>query len=107
MAIDHVLRNAVEHNDTDTPRIEVTTRPPGGESSDLYLTVADNGLGIPAQQREVLVEGEETPLKHGNGIGLWLVNWIITRSGGRIAFDENDPRGSRVTLALSPVHRIE
>ncbi|MFC7132728.1 MULTISPECIES: PAS domain-containing sensor histidine kinase [Salinibaculum] len=107
VAIDHVLRNAVEHNDADTPRIEVTVRPPSAESSEVYLTVVDNGPGIPAQQREVLLEGEETPLKHGNGIGLWLVNWIITRSGGRITFDENDPRGSRVTLALSPANGIE
>ena len=107
VAIDHVLRNAVEHNDADTPRIEVTVRPPGGESSEVYLTVADNGPGIPAEQREVLLEGEETPLEHGSGIGLWLVNWIITRSGGRITFDENDPRGSQVTLALSPASRIE
>jgi PAS domain S-box-containing protein len=102
VAIDHVLRNAVEHNDAETPRIDVTVRPPGAESSDVSLTVADNGPGIPVQQREVLLEGEETPLEHGNGIGLWLVNWIVTRSGGRIAFDENDPRGSRVTLVLSP-----
>lgn len=107
VAINHVLRNAVEHNDADIPRIEVTVRPPDVESGDVYLTVADNGPGIPAQQREVLLEGEETPLKHGNGIGLWLVNWIITRSGGRITFDENDPRGSRVTLALSPANGIE
>ena len=56
----------------------------------------------PAVDREVLLEGEEAPLEHGNGIGLWLVNWIVTRSGGRIAFDENDPRGRRVTLVLSP-----
>jgi PAS domain S-box-containing protein len=107
VAIDHVLRNAAEHNDADTPRIVVTVRPPGAESSDVYLTVADNGPGIPAQQREVLTDGEETPLKHGNGIGLWLANWIITRSGGRISFDENDPRGSRVTLALSPASGVE
>jgi len=26
------------------------------------------------------------------------VNWIVTESGGGISFDENDPRGSVVTL---------
>jgi PAS domain S-box-containing protein len=107
IAIDHVLRNAIQHNDSDTPRIEVTVRPPGRQSSDVCVTVADNGPGIPAQQREVLLEGEETPLKHGNGIGLWLVNWIITRSGGQITFDKNEPRGSRVTLSLSPADEID
>ncbi|MFB6296940.1 MAG: PAS domain S-box protein [Salinirussus sp.] len=101
VAIDHVVRNAVEHNDADRPRVAVTVDPPtGGEY--VEVTVADNGPGIPEHEREVLREGER-PLKHGSGLGLWIVNWIITRSGGRIEFEENEPRGSRVTLALPPV----
>jgi PAS domain S-box-containing protein len=102
VALDHVVRNAVEHNDADSPRVEITARPPATDTGYAEVTIADNGPGIPEQERAVLLEGEETPLEHGSGLGLWIVNWIVTRSGGRITFGENEPRGSRVSLALSP-----
>ena len=95
----HLLENAVEHNDADAPRVTVTVRSSADEGH-VDVTVADNGPGIPAHERATLLEGEERPLRHGSGLGLWIVNWIVNRSGGRISFDDNDPRGSRVTLTL-------
>lgn len=102
VALDHVVRNAVEHNDSDEPRVEISVGEPDSGDEYVEVTVADNGPGIPEQEREVLLEGEETPLEHSSGVGLWLLNWIITRSGGRVVFHENEPRGSRVTLSLPP-----
>jgi signal transduction histidine kinase len=102
LAIEHVLTNAIEHNDADSPHVAITVRPPPTDDGYVEITVADNGPGIPKQEREVLLEGDEEPLKHGSGLGLWIVNWIITRSGGYIEFDANDPCGSRVTLNLPP-----
>ena len=102
LAIEHVVRNAAEHNDAVDPQVEITVRTPDSESEAVELTVADNGPGIPTDEQEVLLEGEETPLKHGSGLGLWIVNWIITRTGGRIKFERNEPRGSRGTLVLPP-----
>lgn len=102
LAIEHVVRNAAEHNDAANPQVEITVRTPDSESDAVELTVADNGPGIPTDEQEVLLEGEETPLKHGSGLGLWIVNWIITRTGGRIEFERNEPRGSRVRLILPP-----
>lgn len=102
LAVEHVVRNAAEHNDTATPWVEITARTPATDAGVVELTIVDNGPGIPTDEKEVLLDGEETPLKHGSGLGLWIVNWIITRTGGRIAFESNEPRGSRVTLALPP-----
>jgi PAS domain S-box-containing protein len=102
LAVEHVLTNAVEHNDSDTPHVAITARLSAPSAEYVELTVADNGPGIPRQEREVLLEGDEEPLKHGSGLGLWIVNWIVTRSGGYIEFDTNDPRGSRVTVYLPP-----
>jgi len=102
LAVEHVVRNAAEHNDAATPQVEITTQIPATDAGVVELTVADNGPGIPTDEKEVLLDGYETPLKHGSGLGLWIVNWIITRTGGRIAFERNEPRGSRVTLALPP-----
>jgi PAS domain S-box-containing protein len=100
VAISHVVRNAIEHNNADSPRVRIHLDEDGPESDYLHLCVEDNGPGIPEQEQQVLLDGEETPLKHGSGLGLWLVNWIINRSGGRIRFEQIDPRGSCVKLII-------
>lgn len=92
-AIDNVLENAVEHSDRSNPTLEVTVE---SDSEAVEILVADDGPGIPQDERAVLESGRETSLEHTSGLGLWLVNWIVTRSGGELFFEENEPRGSVV-----------
>jgi signal transduction histidine kinase len=63
-------------------------------------SVADDGPGIPEMEIEVLESGEETPLAHSSGIGLWLVNWLTDHLNGQISFENREPRGSIVTVRL-------
>ena len=93
-----LVENALEHTTADVPRVELTVR----EMSDgtVELSVADDGPGIPEREREILAAGTETQLEHGQGIGLWFVNWAVTQLGGEIQFRENDPEGSLVTVRL-------
>lgn len=103
-AVSNVIENAVEHNDHESPRIDVSIRT--GEGSDfIALVVADNGPGIPEDERAVLREESETPLYHSSGMGLWVANWIITESGGRITFEDNAPRGTIVRIELLAADR--
>jgi signal transduction histidine kinase len=99
-AVGNLLNNAIEHNDAEQPSVRVSVEPTDGDGRYVRIRVADNGPGIPEAEREVLREGTETPLEHGSGLGLWIVYWIATMSGGDITFEENDGRGSVVTLAL-------
>lgn len=92
-----LIENGIDHSDRDEPNVEITIRRENGE---VTLSVADDGPGIPEQDRAVLLEGEETPLRHGRGLGLWLAHWGMVRLGGSLAFSENDPRGSVVTLRV-------
>ncbi|UTF52093.1 histidine kinase N-terminal 7TM domain-containing protein [Natronosalvus rutilus] len=94
-AIDNVLKNAVEHSDRSTPSIEVTV---DQTETTVDVIIADDGPGIPAVEQEVLTAGRETSLEHASGLGLWLVNWVVARSGGDVEFAENEPRGSIVRL---------
>lgn len=64
------------------------------------MVVTDDGPGIPERERTVLDSGTETQLEHGRGIGLWFVNWAVTRLGGELEFARNDPTGSVVTVRL-------
>ncbi|UPV99038.1 sensor histidine kinase [Halorussus gelatinilyticus] len=101
-AVENVCENAVEHNDADpTVSISVESVTDDGEEW-VRVAVADDGPGIPDHERAVLTDGGETDLEHGSGLGLWLVHWVVERSGGRLSFAENDPRGSVVRMDLRP-----
>ena len=65
------------------------------------IAIADSGPPIPEMERDVLGDdGEETPLYHGGGLGLWLVKLLIARSGGTITVAENSPAGNIVRIEL-------
>lgn len=85
-AVTELVENAVKHTD-ESPRVEITvTR----SQRTFEIRIADNGPGLPADEQEVLKEGEETPLAHGSGLGLWMVHWIVTRHNGTIDAAVND-----------------
>lgn len=96
IALDELLTNAVEHSDTDEPTVTVRVREGDGFSA---VEVADDGPGIDPHELSVLEEGEETALKHGSGVGLWVVSWTVEQFGGRLQF-ENGDRGCTVTAWL-------
>ena len=100
-AIENLLDNAVVHNDGTSPTVwvEVATEERDGEPV-VAVRVADDGPGIPPEEVDVLRRGHETSLEHTSGLGLWLVHWIVTESGGSVTFEERDPRGSVVEMTL-------
>ncbi|WP_207591179.1 PAS domain S-box protein [Halomontanus rarus] len=99
-AIFHIVENAVEHNDMPTATIDIALET-NHEDGTLLLSIADNGPGISEEERELLQEEQEiTQLRHASGLGLWLVNWVVTQSGGSLSFGTNDPRGTVVTLEV-------
>lgn len=102
ISVENLLDNALEHNDADRPWVKLTVEPASEPGEYTRLRIADGGPGIPEAELEALREGSETPLKHGSGLGLWLVHWAVTAAGGTVTFEEREPRGSVVTLALHP-----
>lgn len=106
-ALDGLMENAVEHNDLpqDERRVEVRARRDDDDAA--LLEVRDNGPGIPEEELDVLRRGEESALYHSEGIGLWIVKWILNRIGGNIEFEHLEPRGTAVTVRLRTVPRRE
>ncbi|ATW86828.1 PAS domain S-box-containing protein [Halohasta litchfieldiae] len=98
-AVTNLIENAVEHNDSETPEVDVVvTHCP--ETDRVELTVSDNGPGVPEAEQRVITAGIETPLEHISGLGLWLVKWIVEGMDGELAIENTDPRGSVVTLSF-------
>jgi len=96
-ALRHLVENAVEHNDGASPRVVIR-----GEqtASDVRLVVADDGPGIPESERAVIEAGEEAPLEHATGLGLWGANWAVQTAGGSLSFGVSDLGGTAVTVTL-------
>lgn len=95
--LSELVENAVKHNDQPDRRVDIEV---AESDRGVELAVRDNGPGIPENERTVLLEGEETPLNHGTGLGLWLVYWGVKRLGGSLRFTAADPRGSVVTVTV-------
>jgi len=105
VAVKELLDNAVVHNDQPEPEVTVTTRLSRQKQSEKWIDIeiVDNGPGIPDQELETIKQGEETPLQHGTGLGLWIVYWTVSLYGGEVSFVDNSPCGTAVVLSLPRV----
>ncbi|MFB6360701.1 MAG: PAS domain-containing protein [Halobacteriales archaeon] len=96
-AIDEAVENAVVHNDADQPfvKLEVSRR---GEHW-IDIEIEDNGPGMPEHEIEVLEAGE-TALDHADRLGLWLIYWIVNRSGGSFEVEPAGQRGTVISMSV-------
>ncbi|QKY16339.1 ATP-binding protein [Halorubrum sp. CBA1229] len=97
-AVGELVDNAVRHSDAARPSVTVAAAELPSESW-TSLVVADDGPGIPPAERAVLT-GEETPLEHASGLGLWYVNWIVTAGGGSFDISSASTGGTRIEIEL-------
>lgn len=94
-AFENLVENAVEHHPGPEPFVRVVVE---RRDREVVVSIADDGPGIPDDEVDVLESGNESSLEHSDGMGLWLVNWIVTYSGGEVEFAENEPTGSHITV---------
>lgn len=101
IAIDELLENAVEYNNSADPTVWVSTESKAADSGDLAtLRIADNGPGLPEKEQAVFQAGSETALQHSDGLGLWVARWVVAELGGGIIVDGRDPQGTVIELYL-------
>ncbi|MDY6819169.1 MAG: PAS domain S-box protein [Halobacteriales archaeon] len=102
-ALTELLENALKHSGSEPwVRIDV-----GHDGDWIELTIEDDGPGIDDLEAAVIAKGEETALEHGSGLGLWLVNWIVTRYGGSFQIGANETGGTTARLRLPGIDSSE
>jgi signal transduction histidine kinase len=94
-ALDNLILNAIQNSDDGTPiflRAEIV-------ESELHLSVADAGNGVPHAIREHLFEPFATGRPDGTGLGLASVREVAEAHGGRVTIEHRDD-GTTFTLEL-------
>lgn len=99
MAISELVENAIKHNDAESPTVCIESVPTADDDR-VGIRIRDDGPGIPSMERQVLELGEESPLSHGSGLGLWTVNWLMARLGASIEITTGNGDGTTVTMFL-------
>ncbi|WP_169051828.1 PAS domain S-box protein [Halorhabdus amylolytica] len=97
----NLLKNAIQHNDKDVPEVTVsaTTR-----AETVVVRIADNGPGIPAEQRDAIFgKGQKGLESSGTGIGLYLVETLVESYGGSVRVEDNEPDGAVFSVELPRV----
>jgi signal transduction histidine kinase len=68
----------------------------------IYVTISDNGPGIPASVRRTLFDPFVTAGKpNGTGLGLTLAHRIAEEHGGSVCLEESNPGRTVFTLSLA------
>jgi PAS domain S-box-containing protein len=98
--LQNLIANALKYKSEDPPRIEISALE---QRDEFVITVRDNGIGIPPEQRERIfglfkrLHGREVA---GNGMGLAICHRIISHYEGRIWVEPQTGKGSAFKFTL-------
>ena len=94
----NLLKNAIQHNDKAVPSIRATVR---DHDDRVHIRIADNGPGVADLQKDQIFGKAQKGLdSEGTGIGLHLVQTLVTSYGGDVWVEDNDPVGSVFVVEL-------
>jgi signal transduction histidine kinase len=94
--------DSVEHGSTGESDDGVTVRV-GPLPNDRGFFVADDGSGVPEEDREQVFERGYTTAADGTGLGLRIVREIVQAHGGSVTLTESDAGGVRFEVRDIPV----
>jgi two-component system NtrC family sensor kinase len=77
-------------------------------SGTLWVTVEDNGCGIPQSALDKIFQPFWTSKKYdrGTGLGLAIVKTIVSRYGGTVEVESEEKKGTRLRLSF-PVDKLQ
>lgn len=86
--LEGILENAVQHNDSEKPRVGVDVRT---TETTAVVRVADNGPGMPTDDHEIVFgRGATDVLNHGDGVSLFFADSVVRTYEGQLWFEEHD-----------------
>ena len=101
MALGNLIENALKFS---TGMVSVSVH---SDSSTVRVAVEDEGPGIPASERALVLEpfyrgAAARGQTHGTGLGLALARHVATAYGGQLVLEARTPHGLRAVVTLPP-----
>jgi chemotaxis family two-component system sensor kinase Cph1 len=102
----NIISNGIKYNESPEPTITIGYQL---READALLSIADNGIGIPADYRErafqIFQRVPTAKAYQGSGIGLAICKKIVDGMGGTIAIDDHEGGGTvfYITLPLAVI----
>jgi PAS domain S-box-containing protein len=92
----NLINNAIQHNDSADPRVEIRS---SVRDESVRVTVADNGPGIPDDEKTALFSKARKGLdSEGTGMGLFLVHSLVDTYDGEVWIEDNEPSGAKFVV---------
>jgi signal transduction histidine kinase len=99
-ALINLMENAVKYSNGDA-RIRISG---AVEDDQVVLHIRDWGIGIPADQQDLVfserVRGANVGTRPGNGLGLYIVRVILRAHGGDVSVVDTSGPGTTIRLTL-------
>ncbi|NND14741.1 MAG: GHKL domain-containing protein, partial [Eudoraea sp.] len=100
--VTNLVKNAIQAMpDIENPLIEVSVV---GEDENVKIIVADNGIGIADEVKEMIFEPKFTTKSSGTGLGLGMVKNIVETYNGTIHFASKPGKGTVFTVTLPKIN---
>lgn len=102
----NLVTNAVEAiEDMQSGLITITTKVDSDRNS-IMISIKDNGKGIKKEFKERLFEPYFSRRKGGTGLGLYIVNNIITGHNGKIEVLDAVPKGTEFIISIPVKEKV-
>src|ERR671910_838052 len=103
--LENLVANAIKYSPAGSTVVVRVEREEASDGPLAVLSVADQGVGIPAADRPHIFErfrrgGNVAGRFAGSGLGLWGSQRIVAQHGGTIAIDSTEGKGTTVTVRL-------
>ena len=96
----NLVGNAIKFTERGSIRVRVASEEASDREATLRFTVADTGIGIPADRQSAIfdaftqADGSTTRRYGGTGLGLTISSSLVTMMGGRLWVDSEPSRGT-------------
>ncbi|WP_324760845.1 sensor histidine kinase [Haloarcula sp. GH36] len=100
LALANLAENALKHASPADPTVQLRMKTVDRADRPIAIEVRDTNTRISESETAVLRTGTESPLQHGQGIGLWIVNWCVTTLNGGIEYRYDE--GNTFIITLPP-----
>jgi len=101
----NLIDNALKYSEPDTV-VDVEARLDPEDDNVLWISVRDQGIGIPEEKRDQLfnrfsrIDSPLTREREGTGLGLYITKSLVESLGGTIYVESEFGRGSTFTVCL-------